>query len=85
MQDPFPDGYYQAVLFGNGDEHIWHDDTVSRPPPPDEGFEADDLLRLEGDERLLVQFELFLDEGEAEVALESQPQHLKLMQGNDKY
>ncbi len=60
-------------LLGDGDEPIRLDDTEGRVIPAQERFEADDLLRLQPDDRLVDEHELSSGEGADEVVLQHQP------------
>jgi hypothetical protein len=68
-QYPFAERHDQTDVFGDGNEFGRRDHAVLRMMPAQERFEAADLIRGDIHQRLIVEFELAIGEGAAQVEL----------------
>ena len=78
---PFPEFCDQAGLFRHRDEFGRRDGPALGLVPAKQRLAGDDLVSLEIDDRLIVQFELSLGERRAQIELEIPPRRHPLMHG----
>src|SRR5258708_30484765 len=71
--DPSADLYDLAGLFRERDEFSWWQQAPGRMGPANQRFDPRDLLGLQADDRLIVEYELLVGNGTIEVALDAQP------------